>query len=164
MILSTELCSLSQIPDVALRTESMSEISSLFVCWSACSFRISSCRFSISRCSLPTSSCFEAIWQRKKNYTTISSLAQYTLKQYFDGNKQLERSVQQSYITTASERSIMVINQYHHRKWNCVVGYVMSIFCEQKLKIIRQHFLSGRMHPRLWLIDFVQTFLHRIFV
>ena len=100
--------------------------------------------------------------------TTLYTLAQHMQKQYFDENKHLRMCVQQSYLTTPSERSNLIINWYHHRKWNCVVGYVISVLCvksiiyppikyctlcpvrpwEKKLHIIWQAIFI-RMHPRL---------------
>ena len=118
----------------------------------------------------------------------LTMLAQNMLKQNFDENKQLKKvctaiirprdiacgSVvppnpqnhklshvslwQQSYLTTASERRNRIINQYWHSKWNCVVGYVMSILCEALRakvdKLFDKQFLSEGIQGDCWWILF----------
>ena len=53
----------------------------------------------------------------------------------------------------------MTINEYHHRKCYCVVGYVMSILCEA-LRAKVKNYLTSIFYPNtskpIWLMVFVQ--------
>ena len=72
----------------------------------------------------------------------LCMLSQHRLNQYFDKKKRLKKVC----VATASERNKMIIIRYHHRKWNCVAGYVMSILWEA-LRAKVTNYLTSIFYP-----------------
>ena len=72
----------------------------------------------------------------------LCMLSQHRLNRYFDKKKQLKKVC----VATASERNKMIIIWYHHGKWNCVAGYVMSILWEA-LRAKVTNYLTSIFYP-----------------